>query len=75
MNIAGDKRDVRRRRGILRYSSNDEEVNLYFTLYFHHPPDLLRDVGNDREKTSAIVLKETVEPRSLRSHFPQWQIS
>ena len=38
VNIAEGKRDVRRRRGILGYSSNDEEVSLYFTLYFHHPP-------------------------------------
>ena len=40
VNIAENKRDRRgmRRRGILGYSSNDEEVNLYFKLYFHHPP-------------------------------------
>ena len=38
VNIAEDKRDRRGRRGILKYSRNDEEVNLYFTLHFHHPP-------------------------------------
>ena len=51
VNIAEDRRDERRKGGILR------------------------DVGDDREKTPAIVLEETVGPRSFGSHFPRWPIS